>query len=215
MTYNQTRSQEAFEQARPLMPGGVNSPVRAYKSVGMTPIFAERGEGSRVYDIDGNEYIDYVLSWGPLITGHAHPKVVEAAVFFHQARQHDFPGMAERRMTQVVRQADGLAQVFVATQGAGKGAADLSHFDGVSETCAVIVAFVVDKDLCLVFHATKGPGVDDAVAVALEGGAIIWLVIEVGAAFAVLAAHPVGRQAFVLDLFQLLAGEKHDFLCRT
>ena len=78
MTYNQTRSQEAFEQARPLMPGGVNSPVRAYKSVGMTPIFAERGEGSRVYDIDGNEYIDYVLSWGPLILGHRHPVVTKA-----------------------------------------------------------------------------------------------------------------------------------------
>ncbi|WP_026826509.1 MULTISPECIES: glutamate-1-semialdehyde 2,1-aminomutase [Exiguobacterium] len=78
MTYNQTRSQEAFEQARPLMPGGVNSPVRAYKSVGMTPIFAERGEGSRVYDIDGNEYIDYVLSWGPLILGHRDPVVTKA-----------------------------------------------------------------------------------------------------------------------------------------
>ena len=78
MTYKQTRSEAAFEQARPLMPGGVNSPVRAYKSVGMTPIFAERGEGSRVYDIDGNEYIDYVLSWGPLILGHRAPVVTKA-----------------------------------------------------------------------------------------------------------------------------------------
>lgn len=78
MTYKQTRSEAAFEQARPLMPGGVNSPVRAYKSVGMTPIFAERGEGSRVYDIDGNEYIDYVLSWGPLILGHRDPIVTKA-----------------------------------------------------------------------------------------------------------------------------------------
>lgn len=60
------------------MPGGVNSPVRAFRSVGMNPVYIERGEGSRVYDIDGNEYIDYVLSWGPLILGHAHPKVVDA-----------------------------------------------------------------------------------------------------------------------------------------
>lgn len=78
MTYKQTRSEAAFKQALPLMPGGVNSPVRAYKSVGMTPIFAERGEGSRIYDVDGNEYIDYVLSWGPLILGHRDPVVTKA-----------------------------------------------------------------------------------------------------------------------------------------
>lgn len=57
---------------------GVNSPVRAFKSVGLTPIYAERGEGSKIYDIDGNVFIDYVGSWGPLIMGHAHPDVVEA-----------------------------------------------------------------------------------------------------------------------------------------
>lgn len=60
------------------MPGGVNSPVRAFKSVNMDPIFMERGKGSKIYDIDGNEYIDYVLSWGPLIHGHANDQVVEA-----------------------------------------------------------------------------------------------------------------------------------------
>ena len=60
------------------MPGGVNSPVRAFKSVDMDPIFMERGKGSKMYDIDGNEYIDYVLSWGPLILGHANDQVVEA-----------------------------------------------------------------------------------------------------------------------------------------
>jgi glutamate-1-semialdehyde 2,1-aminomutase len=72
------RSAEAFAKARQFIPGGVNSPVRAFKSVGLTPVFVERGEGSRIYDIDGNSYIDYVLSWGPLIMGHAHPEVVEA-----------------------------------------------------------------------------------------------------------------------------------------
>ena len=60
------------------MPGGVNSPVRAFKSVGMNPIFMDHGKGSKIYDIDGNEYIDYVLSWGPLILGHADDRVVEA-----------------------------------------------------------------------------------------------------------------------------------------
>lgn len=68
---------EAFKDAVDLMPGGVNSPVRAFKSVGMSPIFMESGKGSKIKDIDGNEYIDYVLSWGPLIHGHADARVVE------------------------------------------------------------------------------------------------------------------------------------------
>jgi glutamate-1-semialdehyde 2,1-aminomutase len=72
------RSKAAYEEAVRLLPGGVNSPVRAFKSVHMTPIFMARGSGSKIYDIDGNEYIDYVLSWGPLILGHANPRVVEA-----------------------------------------------------------------------------------------------------------------------------------------
>lgn len=72
------KSIEAFKEARTLMPGGVNSPVRAFKSVNMDPIFMERGKGSKIYDIDGNEYIDYVLSWGPLILGHTNDQVVEA-----------------------------------------------------------------------------------------------------------------------------------------
>ncbi|MCA1295834.1 glutamate-1-semialdehyde 2,1-aminomutase [Paenibacillus sp. alder61] len=75
---SETRSHQAFEEAKTVMPGGVNSPVRAFKSVGLTPVYVERGAGSRIYDIDGNEYIDYVGSWGPLIMGHAHPEVVRA-----------------------------------------------------------------------------------------------------------------------------------------
>ncbi|MCL4528407.1 MAG: glutamate-1-semialdehyde 2,1-aminomutase, partial [Chloroflexi bacterium] len=67
-----------FQEAQKLFPGGVNSPVRAFRAVGGQPLFIERGEGPCLYDVDGNRYIDYVLSWGPLITGHAHPKVVEA-----------------------------------------------------------------------------------------------------------------------------------------
>jgi len=72
------RSAKAFAEAKEVIPGGVNSPVRAFKSVGLTPLFMERGSGSRVYDIDGNEFIDYIGSWGPLIVGHSHPEVVEA-----------------------------------------------------------------------------------------------------------------------------------------
>jgi glutamate-1-semialdehyde 2,1-aminomutase len=73
-----TRSQQLFERAQLSIPGGVNSPVRAYRSVGGTPPFIERGEGSHIFDVDGNEYIDYVGSWGPLILGHRHPEILDA-----------------------------------------------------------------------------------------------------------------------------------------
>ncbi|MGX9706739.1 glutamate-1-semialdehyde 2,1-aminomutase [Laceyella tengchongensis] len=72
------RSIANYRQAQQVIPGGVNSPVRAFRSVKMNPVFVERGFGSKVVDVDGNEYIDYIGSWGPLILGHAHPKVVEA-----------------------------------------------------------------------------------------------------------------------------------------
>ncbi len=72
------RSKALFEEAKKFIPGGVNSPVRAFKSVGETPRFIAKAKGSRIWDVDGNQYIDYVCSWGPLILGHAHPSVVEA-----------------------------------------------------------------------------------------------------------------------------------------
>src|SRR5512139_9013 len=75
---NTTRSRQLFAQAQALLPGGVDSPVRAFRAVGGQPLFIQRGEGPYLYDVDGNKFIDYVLSWGPLITGHAHPKVVDA-----------------------------------------------------------------------------------------------------------------------------------------
>jgi glutamate-1-semialdehyde 2,1-aminomutase len=71
-------SSKLFSKAQRYIPGGVNSPVRAWKSVGMDPVFIKKGEGSRIFDVDGNVYIDYVCSWGPLILGHAHPKVANA-----------------------------------------------------------------------------------------------------------------------------------------
>ncbi|HEY7357516.1 MAG TPA: glutamate-1-semialdehyde 2,1-aminomutase [Ktedonobacterales bacterium] len=75
---NTQRSDDLFARACESIPGGVNSPVRAFKAVGGQPRFIERGEGAYLYDVDGNRYIDYVLSWGPLIHGHAHPRVIEA-----------------------------------------------------------------------------------------------------------------------------------------
>src|SRR6478672_8664120 len=74
------RSHAAFERAKRVIPGGVNSPARAFGAVGGEPVFIARGEGAYLYDLDGNRYVDYVGSWGPLILGHAHPRVVAAAV---------------------------------------------------------------------------------------------------------------------------------------
>src|SRR3989475_9078068 len=73
-----TKSEELFRRAVEKIPGGVNSPVRAFRSVGGNPLFIARGEGSHIFDVDGNEYIDYVGSWGPLLLGHRHPEIIAA-----------------------------------------------------------------------------------------------------------------------------------------
>ena len=78
MKPTRVRSQEAFARACRVIPGGVNSPARAFGAVGGQPLFIARGEGPYLYDLDGNQYLDYVGSWGPLILGHAHPRVVRA-----------------------------------------------------------------------------------------------------------------------------------------
>jgi glutamate-1-semialdehyde 2,1-aminomutase len=72
------KSEDLFRRAQALIPGGVNSPVRAFRSVGGNPPFIARGEGSHIFDVDGNEYIDYVGSWGPLLLGHRHPEILDA-----------------------------------------------------------------------------------------------------------------------------------------
>ena len=78
MALNHKKSRELFNKAKRIIPGGVNSPVRAFNAVGGNPIFIESARGSKIYDVDGNEYIDYVLSWGPMILGHAHPTIIKA-----------------------------------------------------------------------------------------------------------------------------------------
>ncbi|HNM32670.1 MAG TPA: aminotransferase class III-fold pyridoxal phosphate-dependent enzyme, partial [Chitinophagales bacterium] len=75
-----SNSQQLFETAKNLMPGGVNSPVRAFRSVGGTPVFMKKGKGAHIWDEDGNEYIDYCCSWGPLILGHADAYIEEAII---------------------------------------------------------------------------------------------------------------------------------------
>lgn len=94
MSDRYARSRELFAEAQALIPGGVNSPVRAFRGVGGTPIFFKQGAGARLTDVDGNSYIDYVLSWGPLLLGHAHPGVV-AAIADQAARGTSFGAPTE------------------------------------------------------------------------------------------------------------------------
>ncbi|NJM94354.1 MAG: glutamate-1-semialdehyde 2,1-aminomutase, partial [Cytophagales bacterium] len=102
---NRSKSQSWFEQAQPLMPGGVNSPVRAFKSVGGNPLFIEKAQGAYLQDVDGNRYLDLINGWGPMILGHAHP-AIEAAVREALPRSLSFgaPSPAEVDMAWLITQ---------------------------------------------------------------------------------------------------------------
>src|SRR5947209_6039433 len=100
---NRTRSLEAFRRACHLIPGGVNSPARAFGGVGGQPVFIAKGEGAHLIDLDGNRYLDYVGSWGPLILGHCHPRVtaaVEAAL--HSGATFGAPTELESQLAQLI-----------------------------------------------------------------------------------------------------------------
>lgn len=100
---NISRSLRAFEQAKCLMPGGVNSPVRSFKSIGIEPIFISHGSGSKIYDLDGNEYIDYVLSWGPLIHGHADEEIANALIeMIHSGTSFGLPTIQENQLAELM-----------------------------------------------------------------------------------------------------------------
>lgn len=99
-----TRSQKLFQRAQLSIPGGVNSPVRAFRSVGGTPLFFQRGKGASVWDADGNAYVDYVGSWGPLIVGHAHPEVLDAVqAAARRGLSFGAPTEAEVEMAELLR----------------------------------------------------------------------------------------------------------------
>src|SRR6266550_8328106 len=99
------RSAEAMARARKLFPGGVNSPVRAFLGVGGEPVVAARGEGPRIWDADGKEYIDFVLSWGPLVLGHAPPMVLDAlASAMQNGTSFGMPTELEVQLGELIRQ---------------------------------------------------------------------------------------------------------------
>ena len=103
---NRTKSRAAFDRAKRVIPGGVNSPARAFGAVGGTPIFIARAAGAHLYDIDGNEYLDFIGSWGPMILGHAHPRVVEAAVEAARAgSSYGAPCERETQLAELIRAA--------------------------------------------------------------------------------------------------------------
>lgn len=98
------KSQELFERAQKSIPGGVNSPVRAFKSVGGTPLFIQRAQGPYLFDVDGNRYIDYIASWGPMILGHAWPPVVEAIrEYAAYSTSYGAPTLLEVEMAELIR----------------------------------------------------------------------------------------------------------------
>lgn len=96
-------SEQLFDEAKQYIPGGVNSPVRAFKSVGHNPVFIDRANGSKIYDVDGNEYIDYVGSWGPMLLGHQHPAVVSALkTYLDKGTSYGAPTELETEMAKMI-----------------------------------------------------------------------------------------------------------------
>ncbi len=100
------KSHQAFERAKQLMPGGVNSPARAFGGVGGVPIFIDRAEGAYLFDIDGNRYVDYIGSWGPMILGHGHPAVVAAVeAALRRGTSYGAPTLAENELAELIVEA--------------------------------------------------------------------------------------------------------------
>lgn len=104
MTMKTVASARLYERALDILPGGVSSPVRAFRAVGGNPLFIDRGAGPHIFDVDGNVYIDYVLSWGPLILGHAHPDVVDAlAQAARRGTSYGAPSVLEIELAEIIR----------------------------------------------------------------------------------------------------------------
>ena len=174
---NLEKSLEAFEEAKTLMPGGVNSPVRSFRSVDCNPPFIARGEGAHIFDIDGNEYVDYVLSWGPLVAGHAHPAVVNAlADAAARGTSYGAPTTLESDLVRLVQKAyPSMQLVRMVNSGteATMSALRLARgFTGRSKIVKFVGCYHGHSDSLLVdagsglatFGVPSSPGVTDGVA---------------------------------------------------
>src|SRR5215204_5883698 len=114
-----SRNQILFDLSQQVIPAGVNSPVRAFRSVGGTPVFVQRAQGARIWDADGKEYIDYVGSWGPMVLGHAHPDVIAAVQqAVSQGLSFGAPTAGEVELAELLcRRVPGLEQVRLVSSG--------------------------------------------------------------------------------------------------
>ena len=155
-----TRSSELFRRALELLPGGVNSPVRAMRAIGREPIFIARGEGAELYDVDGNCYVDYVCSWGPLIHGHAHPEVL-AAIGVAAAKGTSFgaptPGELELA-DEVARRMEGVDMLRMTSSGTE-----------AAMTALRLARAATGRERVLKFAGAYHGHVDDLLAVAGSG----------------------------------------------
>jgi glutamate-1-semialdehyde 2,1-aminomutase len=203
-------SQDLFDRAREVIPGGVNSPVRAFRAVGGTPRFIARGRGARMTDVDGTVYLDYVCSWGPLILGHAHPEVLAAArAAVDRGSSYGAPTRAEVELAEeIVGAVDGIDMVRLTSSGteAGMSAIRLArgatgrdlvvkfagHYHGHSDTLLVDAGSGVAT-----FGLPDSPGVtrgatQDTVVLAWnDAEAVERLFAERGGEIAVVACEPV------------------------
>ena len=119
MPFTLTKSRALQKRAEKLIPGGVNSPVRAMRAIGRDPIFVDRAEGAEIVDVDGNRYIDYVCSWGPLVHGHAHPEIVDAVVTAaHRGTSYGAPTAGEVELAEeVARRVPSVEMVRMTSSG--------------------------------------------------------------------------------------------------
>lgn len=167
-----TTSQKLFERACSVIPGGVNSPVRAWKAVGGSPLFIQRAKGSLITDVDGNSFVDYVCSWGPLILGHAHPKVVQSIQdAMRDGTSFGAPTPGEVELATVLRQAfPSIEQVRLVSSGteAGMTALRLARaFTGRSKIIKFAGCYHGHSDALLVRAGSGGMtfGVPDSAGV--------------------------------------------------
>lgn len=176
MRQTQSRSQALFAASKEVIPGGVNSPVRSFRSVGGTPPFIVRGEGARLFDADGNSYIDYCCSWGPLILGHAHPEVTEALIeATRRGTSYGLPTELELEMARaVIRWMPSLEMVRMVNSGteATMSAIRLARaFTGRSKVIKFIGSYHGHNDSLLVRAGSGALGIPDSPGVPPENTA--------------------------------------------
>src|ERR1043165_3211642 len=196
-----TQSEELFARAQRLIPGGVNSPVRAFKAVGGTPLFIRKAEGARMWDADGKGYIDFMGSWGPLILGHAHPSVIEAITQAAvRGTSYGAPCAAEVELAdRVVRLVPSIQKVRFVSSGteATMSALRLARgFTGRSKLIKIDGGYHGHADMLL---ASAGSGAAGVTAAAVADTLLVPFNDE-QAMEAAFARHPGAVAAVILEL---------------